>query len=78
MALSKVHTHIWALVKEIHEGQDKGAIPSHDIGPGDWVWVKWHQSKTLESRWKGHYVVLLTTPTALKALPQNKEEDSSV
>ena len=65
MALSKVHVHIWTSVKEIHEGQEKGTIPSHNIGPGDWVWVKRHQFKTLEPRWKGPYVVL-TTPTALK------------
>ena len=50
VALSKVHVHIWTLVKEIHEGQEKGTIPSHNIGPGDWVWVKWHQVKTLEPR----------------------------
>ena len=36
------------------------------MGPGDWVWVKRHQSKTLEPRRKGPYVVLLTTPIALK------------
>ena len=58
MALSKVHNHVWKLIREIHEGQNKGAIPSHDIGPGDWVWVKWHQSKVLEPRWKGPYIVL--------------------
>ena len=50
MALSKVHSRVWKLLWEIHVGQNKGTIPSHDIGPGDWVWVKRHQTKALEPK----------------------------
>ena len=35
MALSKVHSHVWKLIQEIHKGPSKGTIPSHNIGPGD-------------------------------------------
>ena len=50
LALSKLYKHIWSLIRIIYESQNEGTIPSHDIGPGDWVWVKRHQSKTLEPR----------------------------
>ena len=50
MALSEVHSRVWKLLREIHVGQNKGTIPSRDIGPGDWVWVKRHQTKTLEPK----------------------------
>ena len=50
MTLSKMHSHVSKLIREIHEGTNKGTIPSHNIGPGDWVWVNRHQSKALEPR----------------------------
>ena len=43
LALSKLYKHIWSLIRIIYESQNEGTIPSHDIGPGDWVWVKRHQ-----------------------------------
>lgn len=33
---------------------------------GDLVYMHLHRAQTLEPRWKGLYLVLLTTPTALK------------
>jgi hypothetical protein len=91
-ALAKVQQQIWHLIQVYHTTK---RIPTtkHGIVLGDMVWVKRHQSKTLEPRWKGPYVVLFTTPTALKvdgiaawvhhshvrwACPQEKQENWTI
>jgi hypothetical protein len=63
--LQEVQREIWPIVHALYEAKDT-LSPEHGIIPGDWVWVKRHRACTLEERWKGPYLVILVTPTALK------------
>jgi hypothetical protein len=64
-ALQEVQREIWPIVYALYETKDT-SNPEHGIVSGDWVWVKRHRAHTLEERWKGPYLVILVTPTALK------------
>jgi hypothetical protein len=63
-ALETVRREVWEQLKETYVAGDT-QVPHH-FEVGDAVLVRRHGAGNLEPWWKGPYLVLLTTPTAVK------------
>lgn len=60
-AAASVFKDIWPRLQQVYE---KALPPSpHQFQPGDWVYVRRQQHRTLEPHWKGPCVMILTTST---------------
>lgn len=62
--LTQVQKDIWPQLRALYSSSSPPE--PHSFEPGDWVLIQRHQCKSLKPWWKGPYLVILTTPMALK------------
>jgi hypothetical protein len=60
LTLSKINDWVWERLPV------SLTTPIHLYRPGDAVWVKEWNVQQLKPHWRGLFVVILSTPTALK------------
>ncbi|KAL6052644.1 hypothetical protein STEG23_025836 [Scotinomys teguina] len=65
-ALQLIQNQVWKPLVAVYQSKSPTVANTFEIW--DSVYVRRHQSKTLEPHWKGLHTVLLTTPTTIKRL----------